>query len=118
MCYSEGANEYHAKWIDEKKKDATLLQQRSQVDGGSKNVALIFWKMPQDWAEMIAEWVEETGQKNTVLTVYELLEGEATKDQEFHGMDTEIMNLSLKHLVQRGRAQIFGDEDQRGVKFF
>lgn len=37
---------------------------------------------------------------------------------EFHGMDTEVMLKSLNVLVKRGKAQVFGNEGQEGVKFF
>lgn len=62
--------------------------------------------------------MEATGQKNVVLTVYELLEGEATMSQEWHGMDADVMLKSLNILVKRGKAQVFGSEGQEGVKFF
>lgn len=92
--------------------------------------------------------MEETGQKNTVLTLYELMEGEATISQglsfcfllfinlapplksrrsvcsyrsntlEFHGMDPDVLAKSLNVLVKRGKAQVFGSEDSQGVKFF
>lgn len=37
---------------------------------------------------------------------------------EFHGMDLDVMLKSLNVLVKRGKAQVFGHEDQQGVKFF
>ena len=37
---------------------------------------------------------------------------------DFHGMDPELFNRSLAVLVRRGKAQVFGSEDQQGVKFF
>lgn len=37
---------------------------------------------------------------------------------EFHGMDYELLQKSLQVLVKRGKAQIFGSEDQLGVKLF
>lgn len=37
---------------------------------------------------------------------------------EFHGMDMELLLRSLQVLAKRGKAQIFGSEDQQGVKFF
>jgi ESCRT-II complex subunit VPS25 len=46
-----------------------------------RNTAWIWWRNPDEWAGAIAEWVEETGQKNTVLTLYELTESEATLSQ-------------------------------------
>ena len=33
-------------------------------------------------------------------------------------MDLEVLVKSLNVLVKRGKAQVFGDEDQKGVKFF
>jgi len=88
--------------------------------GGAEdgNVAWIWWRNPEEWAGAIAEWVEETGQKNTVLTLYELTESEATLSQEFHGMEPDLLQKSLSILVKRGKAQVFGQEDQQGVKFF
>jgi ESCRT-II complex subunit VPS25 len=70
-----------------------------------------------------------------VLTLYELTESEATLSQgmlivletrkitdrvdlEFHGMDPELLQKALSVLVKRGKAQVFGQEDQQGVKFF
>lgn len=37
---------------------------------------------------------------------------------EFHGLDPEIMLRSLNVLVKQGKAQVFGNEGQEGVKFF
>ncbi|KAL4953903.1 ESCRT-II complex, vps25 subunit [Aspergillus filifer] len=51
------------------------------VDGLAKTVVWIWWRRPEEWAALLAEWVENTGQKNVVLTLYELLEGEATISQ-------------------------------------
>jgi hypothetical protein len=36
----------------------------------------------------------------------------------FHGIDRDLMQKALQVLVKRGKAQIFGQEDQQGVKFF
>lgn len=37
---------------------------------------------------------------------------------EFRGMDPDLLQKSLNVLVKRGKAQVFGTDDQRGVKFF
>ena len=37
---------------------------------------------------------------------------------DFHGMDPELLQRALSVLVKRGKAQVFGQEDQQGVKFF
>ncbi|KXX83356.1 Vacuolar protein-sorting-associated protein 25 [Madurella mycetomatis] len=54
----------------------------------------------------------------SVLTVYELVEGDGTLGEEFHGLDQELLLKALNVLVKRGKAQVFGQEDSRGVKFF
>ncbi|KAI1504670.1 ESCRT-II complex, vps25 subunit [Biscogniauxia marginata] len=86
--------------------------------GEGGDVVWVYWKTPEEWAGLIEAWVEDTAQKNTVLTLYELTEGEGTRGTEFHGLDPEILQKALQVLVKRGKAQIFGQEDQRGVKFF
>jgi len=45
---------------------------------GSGDVVWIFWKTPEEWAALIEAWVDDTAQKGTVLTLYELSEGEDT----------------------------------------
>ena len=37
---------------------------------------------------------------------------------EFYGMDVELLRKALQVLVKRGKAQIFGTDDQQGVKIF
>lgn len=92
--------------------------ERAEWVGADKSVAWIWWRNPEEWATLIANWVEETGQKGTVLTLYELVQGEATEKQEFYGLDVELLQKSLNTLVKKGKAQVFGTEDQQGVKFF
>lgn len=60
----EGGDGKRAEWID-----------------APKTVAWIWWKRPEEWADVIADWVEGTGQRGSVLTVYELVQGEATVSQ-------------------------------------
>ncbi|KAL7924707.1 ESCRT-II complex subunit domain-containing protein [Trichoderma austrokoningii] len=85
---------------------------------GAGDVVLIYWRKPQEWAALIEAYVDETAQKGSVLTVYELTEGENTRGTEFHGMDNGVLMKALHILVKRGKAQIFGSEDSLGVKFF
>ena len=48
---------------------------------GQRDVCWVLWRRPEEWAEVIVGWVEETGQKGVVLTLYELTEGETTTQQ-------------------------------------
>ncbi|EAW10657.1 ESCRT-II subunit protein VPS25 [Aspergillus clavatus NRRL 1] len=105
-------------WMAKAEEEGGGGRRAEWIDGGDKTAAWIWWRRPEEWAGIVADWVEATGQKNVVLTVYELLEGEATMSQEWHGMDTDVMLKSLNVLVKRGKAQVFGSEGQEGVKFF
>ena len=78
----------------------------------------IWWKRPEEWGEEIVGWVDRTGQKGVVLTLYELTAGEGSRGEEFWGMDGEVLRRALAGLVRRGRAQVFGGEGEEGVKFF
>lgn len=93
-------------------------QQRAEWVTSAKASAWIWWRRPEEWATLIASWVDETGQKGSVLTLYEIVEGEASENQEFHGMDMEVLRKGLTVLTKQGKAQMFGAEDQQGVKFF
>ncbi|XWW98717.1 hypothetical protein V2A60_006719 [Cordyceps javanica] len=86
--------------------------------GGGPDVVLLYWKKPEEWAALVEAYVEETGQKGSVLTVYEISEGDGTRNTELHGIDSEVLRKALNILVKRGKAQIFGQEDSLGVKFF
>lgn len=47
--------------------------------GGGGEVVYLYWHTPDEWAALIEAYVEDTAQKGTVLTVYELTEGEGTR---------------------------------------
>ncbi|POS87895.1 hypothetical protein EPUL_000403 [Erysiphe pulchra] len=97
---------------------ASGANSNGNTSDNNSGVFWIWWKNVEEWGETIADWVDETGQKNMVLTLYELIEGETTLSQEFHGLHSEILQRALAGLVKRGKAQVFGQEDQQGVKFF
>lgn len=80
MCGEEGGR--RAEWVG-----GGRAGTREGKDGGregkeaGKEVAYIWWKGVEEWAELVAGWVEETGQKGVVLTLYEITEGEGTLAQ-------------------------------------
>ncbi|KAJ5393618.1 uncharacterized protein N7487_011259 [Penicillium crustosum] len=113
----EGGGGRRAEWISDSGSASSSIGLNG-AGQGPKTVAWIWWRRPEEWADILVEWVESTGQRGSVLTVYELIQGEGAMSQEFHGMDTDVMLRSLNVLVKRGRAQIFGGEGQEGVKFF
>lgn len=110
MASSEGGN--RAEWI------GAGAAKKSKDAGEEGGKCWVYWRRPEEWAALLEEWVERTGQKGTVLTLYELTESDATKREEFYGMDGELLQRSLGICVKRGKAQIFGAEGSEGVKFF
>ncbi|CAD0113329.1 unnamed protein product [Aureobasidium uvarum] len=93
-------------------------ESRAEWQNKDRTFAWIWWKSATEWAERIAKWVDETGQKGVVLTIYELRESEAVEKQEWVGMDEDMLRRCLEVLVKKGRAQVFGQQDGSGVKFF
>ncbi|KAK4199739.1 ESCRT-II complex subunit-domain-containing protein [Triangularia verruculosa] len=78
----------------------------------------VYWRTPEEWAGLVEKWVEETGNKGQVMTVYELVEGEGSRGSEFWGLDQELMVKAVQVLVKKGKAQTMGGEENLGVKFF
>lgn len=78
----------------------------------------VFWKTPEEWAAAIEAFVDETAQRGSVLTLYELTAGDGTRGSELHGLDPVVLQRALATLVKRGKAQVFGQEESLGVKFF
>ena len=74
----------------------------------------LWWRSPEEWARAIYDWVDETGQVGSVLTFWELLEGEATVGRGFHGLPVEMARVCLKQWERRGKVVIVGEG---GVKF-
>lgn len=93
-------------------------QRAEWLDSTTKGEAWIWWRKPEEWGSLIAGWVEETGQKGVVLTLYEIVEGEGSVGREFHGLDMRVLQKALAGLVKKGRAQVFGGDGGEGVKFF
>lgn len=54
---------------------------RAEYEGGAQqgDVVWVYWRTPEEWAGRIEAWVDGTAQKGTVLTLYELTEGEGTR---------------------------------------
>lgn len=56
----------------------------AEWEGGSKGPkieALIYWRKPEDWANVILEWVNNVGMNNNIMTVHEIAHGELAEDQ-------------------------------------
>ncbi|KAE8213911.1 hypothetical protein CF327_g2652 [Tilletia walkeri] len=82
--------------------------------------AWIFWRKPEEWADIIYKWISDTGQNRSIITLYELTEGDLSEGQEFRELPKPLLRQVLDVLVKQGKAQIFGgakDAEGEGVKF-
>lgn len=109
MCSPEG--DRRAEWV------SAASKSRNNRDENKSSI-WIYWRRPEEWADLIYAWVDNTGQKGAVLTVYELRESDAVQGQDWIGMDEELVRKCLDVLVKKGKAQVFGAEEGAGVKFF
>ncbi|BGO96829.1 DUF852 domain-containing protein [Rhodotorula toruloides ATCC 204091] len=84
--------------------------------------AWIYWKRPEEWAQVIYDWVKETGQTNSIMTFYELTEGgDLVHTTEFYRLPIPILRKALDILIKQGKAQVLkgtgAEEGGEGVKF-
>eukprot|EP01029_Cantina_marsupialis_P028810 TRINITY_DN778029_c0_g1_i1.p1 TRINITY_DN778029_c0_g1~~TRINITY_DN778029_c0_g1_i1.p1 ORF type:complete len:168 (+),score=26.63 TRINITY_DN778029_c0_g1_i1:36-539(+) len=80
----------------------------------------IMWKKPEEWADMIYAFAQDNEWSGNVFTVYEIYSGDDTRDEEFYGLDPQIILKSLSVLEEQGKCEIFSGEtsEDAGVKFF
>lgn len=85
----------------------------------SKTRITVHWRRPEEWGNMIYKWVADMGKLNTVLTVWEIQNGEDSENQEFHELETKILLKALQSLEKQSKATIFSgsSEENLGVKF-
>eukprot|EP00053_Salpingoeca_punica_P019669 m.200712 g.200712 ORF g.200712 m.200712 type:complete len:680 (+) comp17697_c0_seq3:6461-8500(+) len=87
-----------------------------------KTRALLMWRSPQQWAQIIYDWAKKEGYTDTVCTVFELLEGSTGENSEFHKLDPDAFRKAIAELQKQGKAELFasddGDRSADGVKFF
>jgi len=79
---------------------------------------LLMWRTPEEWGKHIYKWACDNGMSNSVCTLYELANGDDTSNQEFHGLDLEILNKALKTLEVDRKAELMSFDGSEGVKFF
>lgn len=91
-----------ASFIDPKKVDAGVL---------------ILWRTLPDWAKLLRDYVDSTGQLGTILTVYELTQLEdSTTSEEFRNIDYNLFVRILQVLRKLGKAQILMAEDNSKIE--
>lgn len=116
---------------------------KSSNSGSASPKTYIYWKTPAQWGDAIYQWVMATGQNKSIMTLFELTEGDLVQGRgkfspypsrygcirstclihlpsllchvEFYQLPTPLLRQALKHLSSQGKAQIFtGTEAEDG----
>ncbi len=105
-----------AEWLDEGAVGGSSVGSRERMR------CLLHWRRPSEWAGAIMGYVVDRGMTNSVVTVYELFEGEDTQGEPFHRLPDAVWRRAIAHLEALGRAQLFDSEGGptglSGIKFF
>lgn len=98
------------------------MQSRGSIEWANKEKTdcFIYWKTAEEWSQIIYGWVKETGQLNSILTFYEILEEDANSGRPFYKMDLKLFIRVLNHLNSQNKAEIIGEPESSdaGVKFY
>ncbi|EGW31052.1 uncharacterized protein SPAPADRAFT_156678 [Spathaspora passalidarum NRRL Y-27907] len=80
----------------------------------------IYWRKLEDWGSLLYQYVDDSGQLGTVLTVYELTKSdEGGLPEAIRGLDeTFLIKIIKGYLMKLGKAQILMNENNEigGVK--
>ncbi|XP_054257977.1 vacuolar protein-sorting-associated protein 25 [Macrosteles quadrilineatus] len=75
----------------------------------------IYWHSLAEWGSIIYSWIQESGQLNSVCTLYEIAH---TPDQEFTNIDSDVLIKIIKVLEKQNKAELIMFDGNSGVKFF
>ncbi|KAI5956292.1 hypothetical protein KGF54_000767 [Candida jiufengensis] len=85
----------------------------------------IYWRSLTEWGNIIYEYISNTGQKGTVLTLYELTKNDDDElqngglPQDLKNLDESLLIKVIKeYLIKQGKAQLLMNENNEigGVK--
>nr|XP_019046965.1 ESCRT-II complex subunit VPS25 [Kwoniella bestiolae CBS 10118]OCF25895.1 ESCRT-II complex subunit VPS25 [Kwoniella bestiolae CBS 10118] len=83
------------------------------------NKYLIYWKKPDEWGDLIYTWVTDNGLNSSIMTFYEITDGDLSHTTEFYELPPPILRKALESLVKRGKAQLLEGKGEvgEGVRF-
>ncbi|KAJ3743689.1 ESCRT-II complex vps25 subunit [Lentinula detonsa] len=77
---------------------------------------LIYWRLPEEWAEVLYEWVSSSGNLNTIMTFYEITDPPV--ESPLSGLPIPLLRQAITLLSKSNRAQIIAISEGEGVRFF
>ncbi|KAL7419202.1 hypothetical protein Q5752_006039 [Cryptotrichosporon argae] len=99
--------------------EMTKSSQASPEPAKQTATYLLYWRKPDEWGQLIYDWVDQNGLTGTIMTFYEIADGELSEKTEFRGISPPMLRRSVDTLVRRGKAQVIrgADEGSEGVRF-
>ncbi|KAG1812913.1 ESCRT-II complex vps25 subunit [Suillus subaureus] len=97
---------------------ASMIAKNLAVYEPSKQTraVLLYWRLPEEWADVLHSWATATGQLNTILTFYEI--SDPPIPSPLSGIPIPLLRRAITILSRSNRAQIIGVADGEGVRFF
>ncbi|KAF8972780.1 ESCRT-II complex subunit-domain-containing protein [Flammula alnicola] len=77
--------------------------------------ALIYWRLPEEWAEVLYDWVISSGQLNTILTFYDITDPPV--ESPLTDIPVPLLRKAIAILGKTGRSQVIAIADGEGVRF-
>ncbi|KAF6761853.1 ESCRT-II complex vps25 subunit [Ephemerocybe angulata] len=77
---------------------------------------LLYWRLPEEWAEVLHQWASTTGQMNTIMTFYEITDPPV--NSPLTNIPLPLLRKAITILAKSNRAQIIAIADGEGVRFF
>ncbi|KAF8634193.1 hypothetical protein AX15_001008 [Amanita polypyramis BW_CC] len=77
---------------------------------------MLYWRSPEEWAEVLHSWATSTGQLNTILTYYDITDPPVESDLK--NIPIPLLKRAISILLRTGKAQVIGISEGEGVRFF
>lgn len=99
--------------------DFMVTQQQAEYTSRKKEEVLLYWRRPEEWAQLLASYIAETGRNGSVLTLYELTEADESVSSPVHGMDKTMLRKVVEVMAKKGKAVVMkgSDGEEQGIKF-
>lgn len=85
------------------------------IDPKKRDKWEVYWYTLDELANMIYKWATDNAMLGQVCTVFEVVNGDNSTDQQFHGLSLDVVLKALRKLEQSEKCELIDDE---GVKFF
>jgi len=76
---------------------------------------LVYWRLPDEWAEVLYDWAFSSGQLNTILTFYDITDPPI--ESPLTNIPIPLLRKAIAILGKTGRSQIIAIPDGEGVRF-